>query len=155
MYGIARIVRHGGRIFQHSAESLVNAHPSFVTLKVFERARFTVWRGALKIRMSLIRFQSRPPNLHRKCTSTCGVSLCGDSKIHASTHAAPVCPTLRQWINAQPTQARPVFTQWATHRWQIHQAVKNSLPHRSLCSPHSTAPVCFKHDSNCPQAASY
>ena len=62
MYGIAKMVGHGDRIFQHSAESLTHAHLSFVTLKVFERARFTVWRGALKIRVSMVRFRPRPPN---------------------------------------------------------------------------------------------
>jgi hypothetical protein len=59
MYGIAKMVGHGDRIFQHSAESLTHAHLSFVTLKVFERARFTVWRGALKIRVSMVRFRPR------------------------------------------------------------------------------------------------
>ncbi len=62
MYGIAKMVRHGDRIFQHSAESLTHAHPTFVTLQMLEQIRFTVWRGALKIRVSLVRFQSRPPN---------------------------------------------------------------------------------------------
>jgi len=39
-----------------------HAHPSFVTLKIFDNARFTVWRGALKIRVSMVRFRPRPPN---------------------------------------------------------------------------------------------
>jgi len=39
-----------------------HAHPTFVTLQMLEQIRFAVWRGALKIRVSLVRFQSRPPN---------------------------------------------------------------------------------------------
>jgi hypothetical protein len=62
MYGIAKMVRHGDRIFQHSAESLELAHPTFVTLQMLEQIRFAVWRGALKIRVSMVRFRPRPPN---------------------------------------------------------------------------------------------
>ena len=75
MYGIAKMVRHGDRIFQHSAESLTHAHPSFVTLKVFERARFTVWRGALKIRVSMVRFRPRPPSLKAPISNGWGFFL--------------------------------------------------------------------------------
>ena len=39
-----------------------HAHPTFRTLQMLEKARFAVWRGALKIRVSLVRFRPRPPN---------------------------------------------------------------------------------------------
>lgn len=91
MYGIAKMVEHGDRIFQHSAESLVSAHHSFVTLKMLEQIRFSVWRGALKIRVSLVRFQSRPPHLHRSFERDCGVSLCSVSVIHTSPTLPQLC----------------------------------------------------------------
>ena len=84
MYGIAKMVGHGDRIFQHSAESLTHAHLSFVTLKVFERARFTVWRGALKIRVSMVRFRPRPPNTHRSLAKGYGVFVCASHSASAA-----------------------------------------------------------------------
>ena len=38
-----------------------HAHLTFKTLRVLEKARFAVWRGALKIRVSVVRFRPRPP----------------------------------------------------------------------------------------------
>ena len=38
-----------------------HAHPTFITLQMLEKARLTVWRGALKIRVSMVRFRPRPP----------------------------------------------------------------------------------------------
>ncbi|MFM8757771.1 MAG: hypothetical protein ACKODU_12340, partial [Limnohabitans sp.] len=51
------------------------AHPTFKTLRVLEKARFAVWRGALKIRVSVVRFRPRPPYFHRQCESADGVLL--------------------------------------------------------------------------------
>ena len=38
-----------------------HAHPTFRTLQMLEQARLAVWRGALKIRVSMVRFRPRPP----------------------------------------------------------------------------------------------
>ncbi len=64
-----------------------HAHPTFRTLQMFEQARFAVWRGALKIRVSVVRFRPRPPYPHRQCASADGVSTCSASVIHTQpTH---------------------------------------------------------------------
>ena len=60
MRGIAKILN--GMIFCYNANAtLIHAHHFVKTLLVLEKARLAVWRGALKIRVSLVRFQSRPP----------------------------------------------------------------------------------------------
>ena len=75
MRGIAKILY--GMLFCYNANAtLIHAHHFVKTLLVLEKARLAVWRGALKIRVSLVRFQSRPPNLHRKYASAYGVSVC-------------------------------------------------------------------------------
>ena len=64
MRGIAKILN--GMIFCYNANAtLIHAHHFIKTLLVLEKARFAVWRGALKIRVSLVRFQSRPPKIRR------------------------------------------------------------------------------------------
>ena len=45
------------------------------TLYVFDYKRNEDGLSELKIRVSLVRFQSRPPNLHRKYASSYGVSF--------------------------------------------------------------------------------
>jgi len=71
-----------------------HAHPTFVTLQMLEQIRCAVWRGALKIRVSMVRFRPRPPNLHRSFQRDCGVFVCARSIRHATAHDAPVCLTL-------------------------------------------------------------
>ena len=39
-----------------------HAHLTFPTLQMLDVARLAVWRGALKIRVSMVRFRPRPPN---------------------------------------------------------------------------------------------
>ena len=62
MRGIVKILY--GMLFCYNANAtLIHAHHFVKTLLVLEKARLAVWRGALKIRVSLVRFQSRPPYL--------------------------------------------------------------------------------------------
>ena len=64
MRGIAKILY--GMLFCNNANAtLIHAHHFVKTLLVLEKARLAVWRGALKIRVSLVRFQSRPPKIRR------------------------------------------------------------------------------------------
>ena len=58
--GIVKIL-YGMLFFYNANATLIHAHHFIKTLLVLEKARFAVWRGALKIRVSLVRFQSRPP----------------------------------------------------------------------------------------------
>ena len=64
-----------------------HAHPTFVTLQMLEQIRFSVWRGALKIRVSLVRFQSRPPDTPHSFARGCGVFLFPKRKTHVATYA--------------------------------------------------------------------
>ena len=73
--GIAKILYDMNFCYNANA-TLIHAHHFIKTLLVLEKARLVVWRGALKIRVSLVRFQSRPPNLHRKYASAYGVLVC-------------------------------------------------------------------------------
>ena len=74
MRGIAKILN--GMIFCYNANAtLIHAHHFVKTLLVLEKARFAVWRGALKIRVSLVRFQSRPPDTPQSFVRGCGVFL--------------------------------------------------------------------------------
>ena len=70
-----------------------HAHPTFVTLQMLEKARFAVWRGALKIRVSLVRFQSRPPDTPHSFAIGCGVFLWAQRKTRKA-YATPTCYTL-------------------------------------------------------------
>jgi hypothetical protein len=62
MRGIVKMVRDTLTAAFYETQQK-HAHPTFATLQILEKARFAVWRGALKIRVSLVRFQSRPPFL--------------------------------------------------------------------------------------------
>jgi hypothetical protein len=54
-----------------------NTHTTLAwTVELLENMRSLVFSLALKIRVSLVRFQSRPPNLHRKYASAYGVLVC-------------------------------------------------------------------------------
>ena len=57
------IVKMGQDVFQVAfyETQQKHAHLTFKTLRVLEKARFAVWRGALKIRVSVVRFRPRPP----------------------------------------------------------------------------------------------
>ena len=90
--GIAKIL-YGMLFFYNANATLIHAHHFVKTLLVLEKARFAVWRGALKIRVSLVRFQSRPPLLHRKCFCIYGVFLCRTLLKH--THTRCACFVLR------------------------------------------------------------
>jgi hypothetical protein len=127
MYGIAKMVRHGDRIFQHSAESLTHAHPTFVTLQMLEQIRFAVWRGALKIRVSLVRFQSRPPYLHRSFQRDCGVFICSVSVIHT-------LPTHRLLATRRKACC------W--RRYAFHPSAVYGLIHPKGLLPRSQQPIC-------------
>ena len=61
MRGIAKILSHTVDTLLLRRCVVFVAHHFAFTFLNFEKARFTVWRGALKIRVSLVRFQSRPP----------------------------------------------------------------------------------------------
>ena len=88
MRGIAKILY--GMLFCYNANAtLIHAHHFVKTLLVLEKARFAVWRGALKIRVSMVRFRPRPPLLHRKCSCIYGVSFCRTLLKH--THSRCAC----------------------------------------------------------------
>ena len=74
MRGIAKIL-YGMLFFYNANATLIHAHHFIKTLLVLEKARLAVWRGALKIRVSVVQFHSRPPNLHRKYSNAYGVSF--------------------------------------------------------------------------------
>jgi hypothetical protein len=61
MRGIVKMVRDTLTAAFYATQQK-HAHPTFVTLQMLEKARFAVWRGALKIRVSVVRFRPRPPN---------------------------------------------------------------------------------------------
>ena len=83
-----------------------HAHPTFVTLQMLEQIRFSVWRGALKIRVSLVRFQSRPPDIPHSFSRGCGVFLWAQRKTRKA-YAPPTCCTLWCLLN----DAANAFTQ--------------------------------------------
>jgi hypothetical protein len=58
-----------------------HAHPTFVTLQMLEQIRFSVWRGALKIRVSAVRFCPRPP-VHTASTQVLAVFYFVDTRTH-------------------------------------------------------------------------
>ena len=61
--GIVKILSHTVAAFVLRCYVAFVAHHFAFTFLNFEFERLAVWRGALKIRVSLVRFQSRPPNL--------------------------------------------------------------------------------------------
>jgi hypothetical protein len=64
--GIAKILY--GMLFCYNANAtLIHAHHFIKTLLVLEKARFAVWRGALKILVSVVRFRPGPPKNSRSC----------------------------------------------------------------------------------------
>ena len=65
-----------------------NAHHSFVTLQMLEQIRFLVWRGALKIRVSMVRFRPRPP-LFKGNRSRLPFHFSDSS--HATRGESPIC----------------------------------------------------------------
>ena len=62
MTGIVKILLHVADTFVQRCNVAFVAHHFAFTLLNFEFARFAVWRGALKIRVSMVRFRPRPPN---------------------------------------------------------------------------------------------
>ena len=88
MRGIAKIL-YGMLFFYNAKATLIHTHHFIKTLLVLEKARFAVWRGALKIRVSVVQFHSRPPNLHRKYSNAYGVSFCRTLLKH--THSRCAC----------------------------------------------------------------
>jgi len=64
-----------------------HAHPTFVTLQMLEQIRFSVWRGALKIRVSAVRFCPRPPDTPHSFVRGCGVFLFPKRKKHVAVYA--------------------------------------------------------------------
>ena len=75
-----------------------HAHLTFKTLRVLEKARFAVWRGALKIRVSVVRFRPRPPNKNRCLRKGQRFFLLRQRVSHENAHAvqtlAPRCGTM-------------------------------------------------------------
>jgi hypothetical protein len=63
MAGNVKILLRTVQTFTASKHVAENAHHFADTLQNFARARFAVWRGALKIRVSVVRFRPRPPPL--------------------------------------------------------------------------------------------
>ncbi len=61
MRGIVKMVRNTLRTAFCKTQQK-HAHPTFKTLRVLDVARLAVWRGALKIRVSVVRFRPRPPD---------------------------------------------------------------------------------------------
>ena len=89
--GIAKIL-YGMNFCYNANATLIHAHHFIKTLLVLEKARFTVWRGALKIRVSMVRFRPRPPFLHRKCFCIYGVFLCRTLLTHTHSRCAYFVP---------------------------------------------------------------
>ena len=83
MTGIVKILLHVADTFVQRWYVAFVAHHFAFTFLNFEFARFAVWRGALKIRVSLVRFQSRPPDTPHSFARGCGVFLLVFSVIHA------------------------------------------------------------------------
>ena len=79
MRGIARIL-YGMNFCYNANATLIHAHHFLKTLLVLVLMPLLWSFSVLKIRVSLVRFQSRPPYLHRKCESAYGVSVCSAPK---------------------------------------------------------------------------
>ena len=88
MRGIAKIL-YGMLFFYNANATLIHTHHFIKTLLVLEKARFAVWRGALKIRVSLVRFQSRPPFRTVEVFCFYGFSFC--STLLKNTHQRCAC----------------------------------------------------------------
>ena len=75
--GIAKIL-YGMNFCYNAKATLIHAHHFVKTLLVLVLMPLLWSFSVLKIRVSLVRFQSRPPsNLHRSFARGCGVLLCG------------------------------------------------------------------------------
>jgi hypothetical protein len=61
MTGIVKILPHVADTFVQRCYVAFVAHHFAFTFLNFESARLAVWRGALKIRVSMVRFRPRPP----------------------------------------------------------------------------------------------
>ena len=92
MRGIAKIVQHGKHFAAARVEQRADAHPTFKTLRVLEKARFAVWRGALKIRVSVVRFRPRPPFETVVLLCSTAVFLLPQRVLHVNAYAAATLP---------------------------------------------------------------
>ena len=81
-----------------------HAHLTFVTLQMLEKARLTVWRCALKIRVSLVRFQSKPPirTVVLRCRTAVFLIL-GSSSLDADQNAQSFVHPLKDGHSQQNT----------------------------------------------------
>ena len=79
--GIVKILSHTVAAFVLRRCVAFVAHHFAFTFLNFEFERLAVWRGALKIRVSAVRFCPRPPDSPHSFARGCGVFLCGFSVI--------------------------------------------------------------------------
>ena len=86
--GIAKIL-YGMNFCYNANATLIHAHHFIKTLLVLEKARFAVWRGALKIRVSMVRFRPRPPFRTVEVFCFYGFSFCRTLLKH--THSRCAC----------------------------------------------------------------
>ena len=86
--GIAKIL-YGMNFCYNANATLIHAHHFIKTLLVLVLMPLLWSFSVLKIRVSLVRFQSRPPLLHRKCSCIYGVFLCRTLLKH--THSRCAC----------------------------------------------------------------
>jgi len=93
MTGIVKILLHVADTFVQRCYVAFVAHHFAFTLLNFEFARFAVWRGALKIRVSAVRFCPRPPDTPHSFARGCGVFLWAQRKTRKA-NAPPTCYTL-------------------------------------------------------------
>jgi len=83
MTGIVKILLHVADTFVQRCNVAFVAHHFAFTLLNFELARFAVWRGALKIRVSAVRFCPRPPDSPHSFARGCGVFLWGAAPLES------------------------------------------------------------------------
>lgn len=139
--GIAKIL-YGMNFCYNANATLIHAHHFIKTLLVLEKARFAVWRGALKIRVSLVRFRPRPPDTPRSFARSCGVFLFPKRKSHVAVNAVDtlrlrccdfvereIRPLLRDYIELllltgmrHGTEAMNIC--WQHIEWHTHKDVR-------------------------------
>ena len=90
--GIVKILSHTVAAFVLRRCVAFVAHHFAFTFLNFEFERFAVWRGALNIRVSLVRFQSRPPFRTVVLLCSTAVFLFPKRKTHVTANAtATLC----------------------------------------------------------------
>ena len=93
MRGIAKILLRTSDTFLLRRCVAFVAHHFAFTLLNFEKRQQIVWNSVLKIRVSLVRFQSRPPDTPHSFARGCGVFLCPKRKSRKA-YAPPTYYTL-------------------------------------------------------------